>query len=400
VALAIQNNYVALLVLRMVQSAGSSGTVALANAVVADVATSAERGIYIGITSLTGILAPSLGPILGGILAQYAGWKWIFGFLAIFAFSFFVPLLLFFPETGRNIVGDGTIPPPKWNRSLMNYINEHKRLKEGIQPDYAARDELARKRGRIRFPNPLATLVVATEKEATCVLGFAGIVYAGFYAIISGMPSQLKEIYGYSDLVVGLMYLPISGGSLLAAFTQGKLIDWSYHREARRLGIKVVKSREQDLSNFPIEKARLQVAIPLLFACALFTVAYGWILHFRTNVAGPFIILFFLGYTLIASTQSISILIVDINPGLAGTATAAFNLVRCLLGAGATALILPMTNAMGWGWAYTLIAFIYVIMSPLLWLVIRNGPGWRKARWEVERGRKKKRGRRRRLRRG
>jgi MFS family permease len=282
----------------------------------------------------------------------------------------------------------------------MNYINEHKRLKEGIQPDYAARDELARKRGRIRFPNPLATLVVATEKEATCVLGFAGIVYAGFYAIISGMPSQLKEIYGYSDLVVGLMYLPISGGSLLAAFTQGKLIDWSYHREARRLGIKVVKSREQDLSNFPIEKARLQVAIPLLFACALFTVAYGWILHFRTNVAGPFIILFFLGYTLIASTQSISILIVDINPGLAGTATAAFNLVRCLLGAGATALILPMTNAMGWGWAYTLIAFIYVIMSPLLWLVIRNGPGWRKARWEVERGRKKKRGRRRRLRRG
>jgi MFS family permease len=392
VALAIQNNYVALLVLRMVQSAGSSGTVALANAVVADVATSAERGIYIGITSLTGILAPSLGPILGGILAQYAGWKWIFGFLAIFAFSFFVPLLLFFPETGRNIVGDGTIPPPKWNRSLMNYINEHKRLKEGIQPDYAARDELARKRGRIRFPNPLATLVVAAEKEATCVLGFAGIVYAGFYAIISGMPSQLKEIYGYSDLVVGLMYLPISGGSLLAAFTQGKLIDWSYHREARRLGIKVVKSREQDLSNFPIEKARLQVAIPLLFACALFTVAYGWILHFRTNVAGPCIILFFLGYTLIASTQSISILIVDINPGLAGTATAAFNLVRCLLGAGATALILPMTNAMGWGWAYTLIAFIYVIMSPLLWLVIRNGPGWRKARWEVdERKEKEKR---------
>lgn len=32
IALALQNNYVALLVLRMVQSGGSSGTVALANA--------------------------------------------------------------------------------------------------------------------------------------------------------------------------------------------------------------------------------------------------------------------------------------------------------------------------------------------------------------------------------
>jgi hypothetical protein len=251
----------------------------------------------------------------------------------------------------------------------MSWLEERKSLREGIQPGYAARDELAKRRGRIRFPNPLGTMIVVIEKEAACILFFSGIVYAGFYAIISGMPSQLKEIYGYSDLVVGLMYLPLSGGSLLAAFTQGKLIDWSYHREARRLGIKVMKSRQQDLTNFPIEKARLQVAIPLLFMCALCTIAYGWILHFRTNVAGPCVMLFFLGYTLIASTQSISILIVDINPGLAGTATA---------------LILPLTNAMGWGWAYTLIAFIYAVMSPLLFLVIKFGPRWRKARMEAD----------------
>lgn len=95
----------------MLQSAGSSGTVALASAVVADVATSAERGIYIGITSMTGVLAPSLGPLLGGILAQYAGWHWIFGLLAIFAVVVFIPMLLFFPETCRKIVGDGSIPP-------------------------------------------------------------------------------------------------------------------------------------------------------------------------------------------------------------------------------------------------------------------------------------------------
>jgi MFS family permease len=75
IALALQKNYVALLILRMLQSAGSSGTVAIANAVVADVATSAERGLYIGITSLTGILAPSLGPILGGVISQYGMFK-------------------------------------------------------------------------------------------------------------------------------------------------------------------------------------------------------------------------------------------------------------------------------------------------------------------------------------
>jgi len=365
----------------------------LANAVVADIATSAERGVYIGITSLTSILAPSLGPLLGGIISQYAGWKWIFGFLAILAVIYFIPLVLFFPETGRNIVGDGTIPPPKFNRSLMNYINEKKRLKEGITPDYAQRDALAKKR-HIRFPNPLATLVVATEKEGALILFFAGIVYAGFFAVISGMPSQLKDIYGFDDLIIGLMYLPIAGGSLVAAFTQGRLIDWSYAREAKKLGIKVVRSKQQDLTNFPIEKARLQVAIPMLLSSSLFTVAYGWVLHFRTSVAGPCVLLFFMGYTLIASTQSISILIVDINPGIAGTATAAFNLIRCLLGAGSTALILPMTDALGLGWSYTLIGFIYILLSPMLWVVMKWGPGWRRTRWERdERKRKEKKAR-------
>lgn len=46
--LALQNSYVALLVLRCLQSAGSSGTISLAFGVVADVSTSSERGTYVG----------------------------------------------------------------------------------------------------------------------------------------------------------------------------------------------------------------------------------------------------------------------------------------------------------------------------------------------------------------
>ncbi|KAF7122920.1 hypothetical protein CNMCM5793_001096 [Aspergillus hiratsukae] len=108
IALALQHNYLALLILRAVQSCGSSGTVALASAVAADVITSAERGMYMGITSLGNILAPSLGPILGGFLSQYLGWQAIFWFLALAAIAFFVPLVLFFPETCRAIVAQPT----------------------------------------------------------------------------------------------------------------------------------------------------------------------------------------------------------------------------------------------------------------------------------------------------
>lgn len=49
VGLALQNNYAALLVLRCLQSTGSSGTVALGSGVVADIASSGERGKFMGI---------------------------------------------------------------------------------------------------------------------------------------------------------------------------------------------------------------------------------------------------------------------------------------------------------------------------------------------------------------
>jgi sugar phosphate permease len=94
--------------------------------------------------------------------------------------------------------------------------------------------------------------------------------------------------------------------------------------------------------------------------------------------------LFIQGFSLISSTQCISILIIDINPKVAGTATAAFNLIRCLLGAGATALILPMTDKMGLGWAYTLIGLIYILLAPMLMAVVKWGPTWRRERKEKE----------------
>lgn len=75
-ALALQNNYVALLILRMLQSAGSSGTIALAQGLVGDLVVSAERGKYVAWASLGTILGPTLSPVLGGVIAEYAGWHW------------------------------------------------------------------------------------------------------------------------------------------------------------------------------------------------------------------------------------------------------------------------------------------------------------------------------------
>ena len=92
VGLALQNNYAALVVLRCLQSAGSSGTIALGFAATADIASSAERGRYMGIVGAGINIGPTLGPVLGGLLAQYLSWRAIFWFLAIYSGVFILVL--------------------------------------------------------------------------------------------------------------------------------------------------------------------------------------------------------------------------------------------------------------------------------------------------------------------
>ena len=377
IGLALQTNYAALLVLRCLQSAGSSGTVALAQGVVADVVTSAERGTYVGLASVTSIVGPILGPILGGAIAQYAGWHWIFWFLTIATLGLFIPFLLFFPETCRKVVGDGSIYPPIWNRDLTCIIRERKRIRQGIPVNETMEAEV-RKNYHLSVPNPLSTLVIIADKESAIILACGGLVVACLYAVNTGIPSQFGAIYGFDEIKLGLVFIPFGAGSLVSAFTTGKMIDWNWRRQAKKNGFPVKKNRYQDLTNFPVEKARLQICMPLLYLSCICMIIYGWVLDFRTNLGGPLTILFFTGYGIIAAFQIMMILMVDLNPGNAAAATAASNLFRCLLGAGSTAVVVPMIEKMGVGWTYTFAALTWTLFSPLLFWLIKVGPGWRK----------------------
>ncbi|KAK5199433.1 hypothetical protein LTR16_006222, partial [Cryomyces antarcticus] len=136
IGIALQNSYAALFVLRCLQSTGSSGTIALGNGVVADVATASERGSYMGWATSGPMIGPAIGPVLGGVLSQFLGWRSIFWFLVIMAIVYLVPFLITFPEIGRNVVGNGSSPPQGWNMSLLNYFEVRRTAK--------AHDELSR----------------------------------------------------------------------------------------------------------------------------------------------------------------------------------------------------------------------------------------------------------------
>jgi hypothetical protein len=110
----------------------------------------------------------------------------------------------------------------------------------------------------------------------------------------------------------------------------------------------VVRNRGQDLSNFPIEKARLEISFPAAFVGGVFIIAYGWMMTKELNLAAPIIALFMLGYSLTASFQVLNILIIDIYPDKPLTATAANTFLQCEIGAVFSA-ILPLIEAIRTG---------------------------------------------------
>jgi multidrug resistance protein len=214
IGLALQNSYAALLVLRCLQSAGSSGTVSFGFAVVADVVTTAERGKYMGPMASGIMLGPALGPVIGGLLAQFLGWRAVFWFLVIISGSFLAVYAVFQPETHRKIVGDGSITPAQgWRLSLVQYIAAKRKVarmsvEEKREYEQTQRELKEQQRARkLAFPNPLKSFAILLQRDAFMLILYSGLMMFGNLVLMTATPTLFPGIYGLNELEVGLCFL-------------------------------------------------------------------------------------------------------------------------------------------------------------------------------------------------
>lgn len=277
IALALQSSFPALLVLRMLQSLGCSATIAISYGVVADVATPAERGSMLGFAMIATNLGPALAPVIGGVLVDHAGWRWIFWFLLIC--GVFVLLLVFFllPETARGIVGNGFSVPSAWRRPFISVVTSTNIPKAAGRVPHVVEPGQTRK---LRFPNPLRSLRILFYRDSSIVVGMSGIFYLIYYCVQASITPIFKAVYELSDTNIGLCYLAIGMGVVLGGLSNGKLMDWNYRRTAKSIGYTIDKVKGDDLLKFPIEKARMKSMISLNVICATLLVGYGWVLAY------------------------------------------------------------------------------------------------------------------------
>ncbi|KAK5322641.1 hypothetical protein LTR20_006414 [Exophiala xenobiotica] len=333
VGLALQSSYPALLLLRMLQSAGGSATIGLGYGVVGDITESSERGAYMGILGCGPNVAPGLGPVLGGVLIEKAGWRWTFGFLAISGALSLVLIGVLLPETGRNIVGNGSLPVPNLNKSIVLLWREKREKKATLLPQGYRTDasESVARITTMRIPNPLGSVHIFLQRESAPVILINGVFYSAYCCLQASLSSLFISIYGYRELEAGLIYIPFGVGAETS--------------ESQRLA-------------FAIFHARLRSMTYLLPLSIFPLLAYGWVLEYHLHPSIPLILQFFIGGAMTIIFNACGTLLVDLHPSRPSTAQAALNLLRCAFAAGELAALQPLINAIGLGWCYTVIALM------------------------------------------
>ncbi|KAK8106860.1 MFS general substrate transporter [Apiospora kogelbergensis] len=319
-------------VLRCLQSTGSGGLYALNSGVISDISTSAERGKYMGAAQSGIMLGPAVGPILGGVLSQYLGWRSIFWFLLIAGGVYLAVYAVAVPETARKVVGNGSVAPRAWwNKSLLQKHARRKVVGNGSEEMSLA---AGLPKPRLRFPNPMKSLFIIIEKDCAVILLYNAIIYASWYTVTANLANLLKNVYNLDTLQIGLCYVPFGVGAALSIVANGRLQDWNYARTALAHGFTVDKKRGDDLARFPIERARLDLMWPPIFLGSLATVGFGWAAQTQAHLAVVLVLTFLMALFLTAVYNSMNLLLVDLYPESPSTASAANNLTRCLMAAG------------------------------------------------------------------
>ena len=91
-----------------------------------------------------------------------------------------------------------------------------------------------------------------------------------------------------------------------------------------------------------------------------------------------------IGLCLVGSCDMMCVMLLEVYPESPATAIVADNLIKCLPGTlgAATIIQIKMMKMMGRGWCFTFVATVSMLVSPMLWIVIKQGAKWREATGE------------------
>lgn len=145
------------------------------------------------------MLGQAIGPVIGGILSQYLGFRSIFWFLTIAGSMSLLSILVLLPETLRPIAGNGTVPLRGIHKPFIYILTGQKGAQEGTKSGL--------KKSKLTFKGLISPLKFVAEKDVFITLFFGSIVYTVWSMVTSSTAALFEEFYHLKTLEVGLTFL-------------------------------------------------------------------------------------------------------------------------------------------------------------------------------------------------
>ncbi|KAI9765798.1 MAG: Dityrosine transporter 1 [Geoglossum simile] len=338
-------NLGALYVLRILQGFGAASGLSLGAGTVADVVPPKGRAGAMSVVLLGPQLGPVLGPLLGGAIAGGAGWRWIFGFLAITCSALYVVLTFCLPETLRSVVGNGAVYAdtslilrPRWRQPC---VVDPAEFPKAPPPTLLGLIKL------LRYP---PVVIVSLN---------AAILFASYYAMNVTFPHFLEDYYGFSTTGVGVSYLAPGLSLVAGSMTSGRLSD--LHRS---------RSMKNNKDCPPDPEHRLHLQFPGMLLSLTGVIMYGWFVCYRIHVASVIVAssltAFGMTWVFITTTSYLT----ESFKKTPATLVALASMFRNPAAAVAAAVVAPLTEKMGIGWCFTGMALVELgCIASLAWLM-------------------------------
>ena len=226
-----------LILARVIQGIGGGALQPIAQAILLESFDPSRRGRAMAAYSMGVIVAPIMGPTLGGWITDSYSWRWIFyinlpvGFLALMMTQAFIEDPPYLRRTTlRRIDYWGLAFMAIWLATLQVVLDK------GQQDDWLAAVWIrwvltASAAAMVIFvvrelttDEPIVNLGILADRNfaiGTLLITAMGIV---LYATTAMLPLFLQTLLGYPALEAGLAISPRGLGALLAAITAGRLI--------------------------------------------------------------------------------------------------------------------------------------------------------------------------------
>jgi len=197
---------------------------------------------------------------------------------------------------------------------------------------------------------------------------YVAILYGTLYLLFSTYSFVFADVYGFSELAVGLVFLPGALATLGGLAYVGPLSDQTVRRH-RAAGEPVV----------PEDRLPLVITLPgtLCFPAGLFM--YGWSVQYQYHWLVPLVGTAITGFGSILVFTALQTYLIDAFEQHAASVIGAMVVLRGTAGALLPLCGLKLYDSVGWGWGNSLLGFIALVLAPIPLFFGKYGARLRKA---------------------